>query len=98
MPNSREGRDGGGTSIQTVPKSTPQKQRAELRSQEQSPLMSLPAELRNEIYKMSFAGCIIHMPAKTSESSSLPGLLLACKQTYIKAIDICYATSTFHFR
>ena len=59
------------------------------RDQEQSPLLRLPRELRDIIYGMVFHDCELEMDDATPVPASV-GLLKACKQTYIEAIEVYY--------
>ena len=65
----------------------------------QSPLLSIPRELRDMIYEMAFQDCVVKVNAKGK--SSLPesiGLLLACKQTSSEALIIYYSSTTAESR
>ena len=63
--------------------------------------MKLPIDLRNEIYKQAFTCVVIDIPpaVRMFERRSIPpGLLTTCKNVYLEAIDIYYATVTLFFR
>jgi hypothetical protein len=68
-------------------------------NQGESPLLSLPPELRNIIYCMAFEGCVFEVElvnyARSPESA---GLLLACKQTFSEVINIYYSNVTIESR
>lgn len=67
--------------------------------QGESPLLSLPPELRNIIYGMVFEGCILELRRINDEQSpESVGLLLVCKQTFAEAIDLYYRNVTVESR
>ena len=59
-----------------------------------SPLLLLPAELRNDIYRYTLCGRIINT-TNTSMPKNLLGLLLTCRQTHQKAELLAYSGNTF---
>ena len=64
-----------------------------------SPLLSLPRELRDIIYGMVFQGCTTKLDAsKHKATPDSLGLLIACKQTYTETIDVYYRNVTLHWR
>ena len=62
-------------------------------SQQQSPLLGLPPELRNMIYELVFKGQTMINGVK----HYAPGILLACKKIYHEATLLFYQTATFYF-
>jgi len=83
-------------------------QRPNLKMAESVPpsLMTLPPELRNRIYEDVFANQPVSIeyqeahkdaPVTCNTKSVTPGILLASRKTYIEAIGIYYALSTFTF-
>ncbi|KAI8934316.1 hypothetical protein NX059_009054 [Plenodomus lindquistii] len=75
-----------------------------------SPLLRLPAELRNKIYEQYFAGlvyrvhqthmskCNLSVMVPTSHIQDPVALLLTCRQTNFEASTMLYAVPTFSFR
>jgi hypothetical protein len=68
--------------------------------QTESPLVSLPPELRNRIYTEVFADTIIEIKGKSGQRSYVKslGILLACKQTNEEATGIYYHSVHFEMR
>ncbi|CAK1354192.1 unnamed protein product [Cercospora beticola] len=74
------------------------------KQQEQSRLMSLPAELRNHIYAYSLGGVWLGLhdydesdKDKLLDARNAPGILLTCKRIHQEAIGIFYSTAIFSF-
>ncbi|KAK4494394.1 hypothetical protein PRZ48_014692 [Zasmidium cellare] len=69
--------------------------------QSTSRLMSLAPELRNRIYEFVFEDETVTLKAKSTNNpegrSRVPGVLLACKQTYIESLQIFFNKSIFLF-
>ena len=66
--------------------------------QTQSPLFSLPQELRDMTYQLVFDGKIVVVEdCPLSEPEPLDGFILACKQTYYETVVLWYKTVTFEF-
>ena len=62
-----------------------------------SPLLRLPAELRNLIYLFTFTDSMIRMhPQKGEQSATNPiGLICCCRQLHREANSLFYTTATF---
>jgi len=67
--------------------------RHNIATQEDSPLLRLPPELRNLIYEHALHGTVVTL--REHQLSKVPGVLLACKQTYGEATAIFYTTASF---
>lgn len=65
--------------------------------QSASRLLSLPRELRDMIWVMTYTDDTVQLD-RTEAQSTAPGLLVACKQSYSEAINLYYKHSTFFFR
>lgn len=66
---------------------------AEMADQSRSPLCRLPPELRNIIYGMVCQNCTAICNGHDL-LTNVPGLLLACKQTYTETIKMFWSTVT----
>ena len=71
------------------------------KTQENSALLRLPAEIRNQIYELVFTDGRHLIPERAKRThwgrSQVPGLLLACKQTHMEAIQLFYYRTAFVF-
>jgi hypothetical protein len=80
------------------------------RNQRESPLLRLPAELRNAIYKCAYSGAVFRIPSEKEPSylrhchhlglclRHFPGaLLLICHQLHAEAECLLYQYSRFSF-
>lgn len=70
-------------------------------AQQNSPLLSLPAELRNSIYEYTFLLSPVELrprkrPSNPKGRLTASGLLLACKQIHQEAMPIYYSATTFY--
>ena len=64
--------------------------------QSTSRLLSLPRELRDEIWRQTFVDDVVQLD-RTEGQSTAPGLLLACRQSHLEAIHLYYKHATFFF-
>lgn len=62
-----------------------------------SPLLDLPPEIRNNIYEMVFEGTIIKVDREDLPSTA-PGLLRTCRQIYNEAVGMYHASATIYSR
>ncbi|OCK88385.1 uncharacterized protein K441DRAFT_427519, partial [Cenococcum geophilum 1.58] len=70
------------------------------RNSNQSPLLHLPAEVRNQIYAHVLGGKLVHPTARRGSLERWHkllhlGLLDTCKQTYQEAALLSYSLNTF---
>lgn len=63
--------------------------------QDDSRLMRLPAELRNEIYELVFSGRQGVASFEEGRKPKAPAILVACRQTYSEALPIYYSVTNF---
>lgn len=64
-------------------------------TQQDSPLLDLPAELRNNIYEMIFEDNIINVEGEQPRAQA-PGLLVTCRQFYNEGIGVYYACASVY--
>lgn len=78
-----------------------------IRNQNQSPILRLPAEIRNKVYKYVLGGRIYRFKdaidrgravLDTKGERHILGLLLVCHQTYSEASLLPYSLNKFSFR
>ena len=70
-------------------------------ARQDSLLLRLPSEIRNAIYELVLSGLYITIPkfyGKNYHGSNPIGLLLTCKRIHAEAIQVYYASATFHFK
>jgi hypothetical protein len=65
--------------------------------QTQSPLLRLPAEIRNEVYKYALCDQVLDVDGKSAERN-LFGLTLACRQLYQETELLIYSRNTLRIK
>lgn len=66
-------------------------------SQQQSPLCTLPGELRNRIYRLVLVQSSVILDVKILSTPTEPALLATCQRIRKEALNIFYSENTFHF-
>jgi len=81
--------------FQLPPASGIRKQQS-LHVQQQTPLLSIPAEVRNKIYQLSLVNEDVVLDVKILSTPTEPALLATCRQIRHEASSIFYGENTFH--